>query len=910
MRLARATLLVAAAFLGAPAAAGCSEEPDVGSSSPDPRIFVAVDGELGTPSFVRPRRPDDPDAPHLLPGESAGAAALRIARERDDVFRLGDAVGTLVAEQGDGTVAPEDGLRIRHASFAQRHHGIPVLGTRLSFHFDLHGALLFASGRYATDLAHVTTEPTITKADAKAAAGATDPAIAEPTLAIEARAARAHVLVWVVTGVPSTDDAELPLEVIVDATTGEVLRRSPLARDLDATGLGVRAFTSSTLRSTTPVTFDAERIAGPPAVFRAGRVGNGSEIGIRIVHSFARGPDEDVTARTLAGPWDPIAVDVASNLSRADRFFREAGIELGAVYGSAIRVRLTSSSAVPIARHQPDHSLRFDPGGDDIAKRFLPFTGFDVIVHELQHGITASRLGLAADGESAALDESISDVLASLADEANGRDPAHIGEDAVIDAPGYLRSLRDPHRGLVAGAATPAEITAKMSPHAKGGVANNAFWILTYGSANPTTGRSVAAPIGSAAARALYASAVMGRAVSGRATFKDFARALAATAAASDNVTSVACAWRAVDVLDDAEIRDAFGVGCSAASTNAKKAGATCTSESCDARFSGSLCSANGGGTFCCRMPFPVTKVCFDDGDCDAGEICAQASTAPDDEGRSFSCIRPGATDTPCLDGATDAGTSPAVDETGPGPNDEDVIAERRASTPLPARETIRGLATAPAATWKILVLEFASAVYQGNRATMTPADLARAEAAIGALPQEIEHLSNGNLSVELDVVRRPEALTGHTWVDPNDRRSGVWASPYTIRALREAYPGHDAVVVVWKHGAIPFMYGGLTDGELWHSDCPTDTMAAEPNRPYEVIVHELVHQFERFYACSPMADQCKAFKQTQCAGDERYEDGSWMCCYRNELRGNIANHCMTRARIAERGRPTTYVAR
>ena len=79
------------------------------------------------------------------------------------------------------------------------------------------------------------------------------------------------------------------------------------------------------------------------------------------------------------------------------------------------------------------------------------FTSLDVIAHELVHGITQCTAGLNYQGESGALNESISDVFASMVKQYHlGQDAVDgdwlIGEDCLLpDVKGLaLRSLKDP----------------------------------------------------------------------------------------------------------------------------------------------------------------------------------------------------------------------------------------------------------------------------------------------------------------------------------------------------------------------------------------------------------------------------------------------------------------------------------
>ncbi len=84
--------------------------------------------------------------------------------------------------------------------------------------------------------------------------------------------------------------------------------------------------------------------------------------------------------------------------------------------------------------------------GDGDGVQFSNLAGaFDVTAHEITHGVTESTAGLEYLGQSGALNESYSDVMAVMADDANWQ----IGEDVYTPAINgdALRDLSDPHQG-------------------------------------------------------------------------------------------------------------------------------------------------------------------------------------------------------------------------------------------------------------------------------------------------------------------------------------------------------------------------------------------------------------------------------------------------------------------------------
>ncbi|MGB2867952.1 MAG: M4 family metallopeptidase [Bacteroidota bacterium] len=84
--------------------------------------------------------------------------------------------------------------------------------------------------------------------------------------------------------------------------------------------------------------------------------------------------------------------------------------------------------------------------GDGDGVQFTNLAGsFDVIVHEITHGVTEATANLEYRGQSGALNESYSDVMACMADSGNWR----IGEDIYTPsiAGDALRDMSNPHQG-------------------------------------------------------------------------------------------------------------------------------------------------------------------------------------------------------------------------------------------------------------------------------------------------------------------------------------------------------------------------------------------------------------------------------------------------------------------------------
>jgi len=115
--------------------------------------------------------------------------------------------------------------------------------------------------------------------------------------------------------------------------------------------------------------------------------------------------------------------------------------------------------------------------------------GFDVIAHEMTHGVTNKTADLIYELQSGALNEAVSDIFASIADSTNWL----IGEDVYTPAiPGdALRNMQDPHNGHVSGEPEwqPAHMTEFVvlpndpahdhgGVHVNSGIINKSFYNL------------------------------------------------------------------------------------------------------------------------------------------------------------------------------------------------------------------------------------------------------------------------------------------------------------------------------------------------------------------------------------------------------------------------------------------------
>lgn len=130
--------------------------------------------------------------------------------------------------------------------------------------------------------------------------------------------------------------------------------------------------------------------------------------------------------------------------------------------------------------------------------------GFDVVAHELTHGVTDFTSQLEYRDESGALNEAFSDIMATAAEFfffRSGQGPQKgpnfvVGEDITKFSPGYIRSLQDPisagdpdHYSLRQFIGTPID---NGGVHVNSTIVGHAFYLAVAGGRNRVSGTTVA----------------------------------------------------------------------------------------------------------------------------------------------------------------------------------------------------------------------------------------------------------------------------------------------------------------------------------------------------------------------------------------------------------------------------------
>ena len=281
------------------------------------------------------------------------------------------------------------------------------------------------------------------------------------------------------------------------------------------------------------------------------------------------------------GAWDAIdkgvSVDGAYFASKALDYFRTVHGRSGVDgKGSPMTVVMhdnTKANSYGDNAHYAAQAREVHIGDGTPTGKFLPLSlSYDVLVHEIAHGVIAETSRLVYEGQSGALNESFADVmgvsaahwlpeLRNTADMRIGRritksgeglrdmlSPRSLGQPEVMTAPIQCTSA-------------PSDANDYCGVHFFSGIPNRAFSMMTLGGG---VGRvQVPKSLGFETSRYIWFRA-MTSLRNPRASFREAAMAQTFEAGilGRDSLTSVGCAWMAVGVLTPTDFGPWGGITC------------------------------------------------------------------------------------------------------------------------------------------------------------------------------------------------------------------------------------------------------------------------------------------------------------------------------------------------------------
>ncbi|MDB4937210.1 MAG: family peptidase [Labilithrix sp.] len=357
-------------------------------------------------------------------------------------------------------------------------------------------------------------------------------------------------------------------DVLVDATTGDVLAVSSRASSFWDTATGARFALLGDKSDRKTIDVDPHFHFSGPTSYTLESEASPKVKTRRFETAFATKDYETTTLGSWEdpAPYKGVAISAHFHGFHALRFFKEVKLRSG---GDDIPVIIhddTSHTDFGVNAKCIDGVVYLGDGDVLSGGNTMPAAAaFDIVTHEITHSITNKTSKLAYRDESGALNESFSDVMGASAEEwfNETHDPKNnvvMGEGWTKDGTGERdmvdpRSHHDPdhkkdRRYCKDGEAPNDKKNDDCHVHSNSGIANRAFTLMTLGGTNRTSKITVANGIGWKAARELWYTTLTN--LRPQATFWDAALAQIAVASTKgpETFTAVACAWYAVGAIE------------------------------------------------------------------------------------------------------------------------------------------------------------------------------------------------------------------------------------------------------------------------------------------------------------------------------------------------------------------------
>jgi Zn-dependent metalloprotease len=455
--------------------------------------------------------PEDAKAAESRPEWVSEALALSLARiDRDDVKgprKLRDAGEDLRMRS-----ALRDDLGQTHLRLAQLHEGVEVFGGQLVSH--LGGGSEPEIGGRTFDVVGIDTTPVLDAAQAveaaKTAHALAGRLSAEPTAGLlvlphevfDYEAEGEATLCWRVTlRVEGQADASGTFDYFVDAQDGHVVWRH--AADMRGSGTSFYSGNvpvASTLAGIKYSMTDTNH--GSSKVYDLNGALSGA--GVQMTDY------DDVWADSAATARQKAAVDVQFGVAKSWDYFADVfGWRGMNGVGGEVTGKVHWGTAREDAQNEAGtNHLRF---GDGDGRRTSAWVALDIVGHEFMHGVTDNTAGLVYMNEAGAINESFSDIFGTAVEWSvgpiGGRNPDYLCSEDIYLLGGWRNALRDmtnptrlgdtdgttwvTHRDYYGNLYTGAWDNGGV--HINSGIMNNAFYLMSEGGANHTTGLSVPA---------------------------------------------------------------------------------------------------------------------------------------------------------------------------------------------------------------------------------------------------------------------------------------------------------------------------------------------------------------------------------------------------------------------------------
>ncbi len=518
---------------------------------------------------------------NLLAGRTPKAATLAFLETHKALFKM-----TAPQSELEETRSRTDALAMTHVRFAQRTHGLRVLGAELMAHYDESGALRVIDANYVPGLEGMDLSPTTTAAQAEANAFAElrtrsqskTATATPPELAVYAPGDRAPALAYRLTIEDTNLDSLTRVEYTIDAKSGAVLLALSNLQELAAQGLSSTGKTFS---------FEASQQGASYALIDTTRAAGG--IRTYSANNGQNAPGALVTSTSLTANWDRTGAKPGSAV--------DAHYYAGKVY-DVYKAKLARNglngqggAMISTVHYGQNFANAFWTGqqmvyGDGTAATASFAAALDVVGHEFTHGVTQSESNLIYQNQSGALNEALSDIFGNIIEHEVFPDATknwQVGE-GLLGAQ-FLRDMQDPSKGRQPGHMAELVRTSQDNGgvHINSGIVNNAAFLMTMGGTQARSKIQVPRGIGwENLAKVFYRANT--EYLMQSSDFKAAANATAKAAAdlklSENDVKVIDCAWKAVGVVTgtcatlapEATATDA-GAGDAAATTSSSSSG-------------------------------------------------------------------------------------------------------------------------------------------------------------------------------------------------------------------------------------------------------------------------------------------------------------------------------------------------
>lgn len=379
---------------------------------------------------------------------SAEAAALQFMSVNAPLFKLKDPTKELKVHSQEG-----DELGYTHVKYDQQVNSVPVWGSQLGVHIDKEGQIYCVSGNYHPTI-EISTAPVVMEYNAKQVAmddlkrTENRPTDSRATLVVYPWNEK-YYLCWNVE-VFGTQPNDIDWQYFVDAVTSEIIfKYNDIQYDGPAVGSGLsQDGTTKSLKTYlsggTYYMIDATKpMYVPPVADHKGTIEISDAWGDSIEDpSFAIYFVTDSNGDNIFSESSryPAAVDLHRNLGVVyDYYYSTFGRNSWDGLGSSMKGIVHYGTNLDNAFWHRNYKRVFV--GDGNTDFYRLSYGLDIVAHEMTHAVIGSTAEFAGRGESGALSESFSDVMACMLDSTDWL----IGEDVIRSPYYYLRSLSNPH---------------------------------------------------------------------------------------------------------------------------------------------------------------------------------------------------------------------------------------------------------------------------------------------------------------------------------------------------------------------------------------------------------------------------------------------------------------------------------